>query len=161
MPQSLESLGLPVFDAGSGDSAAQLAAATQASPETGISIPEGNLPRPRALHSGTYSPTATKVGRENSKLEFVEASEMLPETWWPDAQEGTSAPRRLSRRSPITDILAWAECFALMAAVLAEKFPAKSPQLWAYLRRIVNAAQNYQGSAWVACDREYRRQALA
>ena len=157
MPQSLESLGLPVFDAGSGNSTARLAAAaaTQASPETGISIPEGNLPRPRALHSGTYSPTARlpqKLVEKIQNLEFVETSEMLPETWWPNAQEGTSAPRRLSHRSPITDILVWAECFALMAAVLAEKFPAKSPQLWAYLRRIMHAARNYQGSAWVAYD---------
>ena len=69
--------------------------------------------------------------------------------------------RRPSRRAPITDILAWTECFALMAAVLAEKFPDKAPQLFAYLRRIVHAARNFQESAWVAYDRLYRRQALA
>ena len=134
MLQSLESLGLPVFDVGLEDSTGRLVAvaATQASPDTGISIPEGNLPRPQGLHLGTYSPTARlprKLAEKIQNLEFVEASEMLPETWWPDAQEGTSAPRRLSRRSPITDILLWAECFALMAAVLAEKFPAKSPSI--------------------------------
>ena len=48
-----------------------------------------------------------------------------------------------------------------MAAVIAEKFPDKAPQLFAYLRRIVHAARNFQGSAWVAYDRLYGRQALA
>ena len=88
-------------------------------------------------------------------------NEMIQESWIPEAQDVMLALRRPSRRAPITDILAWTECFALMAAVIAGKFPDKAPQLFAYLRRIVHAAQNFQGSAWVAYDRLYRRRALA
>ena len=73
-------------------------------------------------------------------MEFVEMSEMLPETWLPDTQDGTPTSRRASHRIRVSDILVWTECFALMAAVLAEKFPGKAPQLWAYLHRIVHAA---------------------
>ena len=48
-----------------------------------------------------------------------------------------------------------------MAAVLAKSFPDKAPQLLAYLRRIVQAARIFQGTAWVAYNKLYRRQALA
>ena len=59
---------------------------------------------------------------------------------------------RPSLRAPITDVLAWTECFALMAAVIAKKLPDKAPQLVAYLRKIVHAARNFQGSVWVASN---------
>ena len=167
LPQNLESLGLPTFEASSGSSTSPLAAtvavAMQGSSATDMAIPEGNSHQPRVPCVGLYSPTARlpqKLVTRIQNLEFVEASEMLPETWWPDTQEGTPASRRQSRRSPVTDILVWAECFALMATVLAEKFPAKSLQLWAYLRRIVHAARNYQGTAWVAYDRAYQRHSV-
>ena len=48
-----------------------------------------------------------------------------------------------------------------MAVVLAERHPSKTPQLMAYLKRIVHAARNFHGTAWVAYDRLYRRQVLA
>lgn len=47
-----------------------------------------------------------------------------------------------------------------MAAVMAEKFPNKAPQLLAYLWRIICASRNFWGSAWAAYDWLYRRQAL-
>ena len=78
--------------------------------------------------------------------------EMLQESWIPEAQDVSLALWRPSRRAPITDVLAWTECFALMAAVIAKKLPDKAPQLVAYLRKIVHAARNFQGSVWVAYD---------
>ena len=77
------------------------------------------------------------------KLEFVEMSEMLLETWGPESQDAAAGPCRMSRRVPITDILVWAECFSLMGAILAQRYSDKAPQLWAYLRHIVHAARNY------------------
>ena len=85
---------------------------------------------------------------------------MLPETWIPESQDAAGVPRRTFRRVPIMDILMWTECFSLMVAILVERNPSKAAQLWAYLRRIVHAARNYQGSVWVAYDRLYCRQAL-
>ena len=87
--------------------------------------------------------------------------ELLPEMWVSDNQDAAPSRRKVPRRAPVTDILVWTECFALMVAVLAERFPSKAPQLWAYLRRIMHAARNYHGLAWVAYDRLYRRQALS
>ena len=169
LPADLSSLSLPTFEADPNASPAQLAAAAAAahvSMGTGPTVQGATplQPQPQVPQPSTYSPTSRlprKLVERIVKLEFVEMSEMLPETWVPESQDTLGGPRRISRRGPITDILVWVECFSLMAAVLAEKFPAKAPQLWAYLRRIVHAARNYQGSAWVAYDRLYRRQALA
>lgn len=124
-----------------------------------------HITQPQPLPSPTqYSATTRlpqKLVTRIRALEFIEMSEMLPETWLPEQHEAGSTPRRPSRSTPVTDILVWTECFSLMAAVLAETFPDKAPQLLAYLRRIVHAARNFQGTAWVAYDRLYRRQALA
>ena len=48
-----------------------------------------------------------------------------------------------------------------MAAVLAEKFADKFPQLFACMCRIVHVVRNVRGTAWVAYDRLHHRQALA
>ena len=48
-----------------------------------------------------------------------------------------------------------------MAAVLMSRFPNNGPELWAYQASIVRAARKYEGTAWVAYDRQYRREALA
>ena len=124
---------------------------------------QGSLPLALATPS-SYSPTARLPQKLVSKIqnfEFVEMSELLPEAWIPEPQDTPTASRRPPRYAPVTDILVWTECFSLMAAVLAEKHPGKAPQLFAYLRRIVHAARNFRGTAWVAYDRLYRRQALA
>eukprot|EP00731_Ephydatia_muelleri_P025274 Em0017g357a len=39
--------------------------------------------------------------------------------------------------------------------------PIRVPELWAYQASIFQAARNYEGVAWVAYDRQYRREALA
>ena len=116
--------------------------------------------------SSMFSPTARlprKLVNKIQSLDFVEMSELLPEAWIPDADESTSSihGRQPRRRTPVSDILVWTECYALMAAVLTEKFPRFSPQLFAYMRRVVHAAKNFRGTAWVAYDRLYRRQAAA
>ena len=111
--------------------------------EAGIPLPGDNPVWSHVTQSCIYSPTSRlprKLVERIQNLELIEMSEMLPETWLPDTQDGTPAPRIMSHRTPVTDILVWAEGFVLMAAVLAERFPGKPPQLWAYLRCIVHAA---------------------
>ena len=95
-------------------------------------------------------------------LEFVEISELLPEAWIPtESADSTTPLRRRPYRTPVVDILVWTECYSLMAAVLAERFLDKAPQFFAYLRRIVHTAKAFRGTAWVAYDRLYRRQAAS
>ena len=77
-------------------------------------------------------------------MDFVEMNEMLSESWIPEAQDVSPALRRPSHRAPVTDVL-----------------DVSAPQLFTYLRRIVHAARNFQGSAWVAYECLYQRQALA
>lgn len=111
-----------------------------------------------------YSPAAAlppKLVKKILDLEFVEMSELLPDAWHDDPAPEAGHIRRRPRRAPVTDIILWLECFARMASVIATKFPSKSPELWAYQTTILRAAKNYEGSAWVAYDRQYRREALS
>ena len=62
---------------------------------------------------------------------------------------------------PITDISQWIERFSLMSDVLCSKFPDKAGELFAYQASIIRAKRNYEGTRWVAYDRQYRREALA
>ena len=118
------------------------------------------------LHPLPYNPAAKlprKLVSRIEKLEFIEMAELLPETWASD-QQGTrdiGPQQKQIRRGPVTDILVWVECFSLLASVLAAKHPEKTPQLWAYQRRIVQSCRNFDDRAWVAYDRIYSRQALA
>ena len=97
--------------------------------------------------------------REKIKaLKFVDMNELLPETWSTISAVDVELP---FRRSPVTDIVMWTECFAMMASVLVEMYPNKSFHLFAYLSRIARAARNFHNSAWVDYDRRFRRQALA
>ena len=69
--------------------------------------------------------------------------------------------RRPTAKPPVTNIRVWLECYARMAALLISRFPQKGPELWAYQSTILRAAHNYEGSSWVAYDRQFRRDMLA
>ena len=99
-------------------------------------------------------------------LEFVEMSELLPDSWQENTQQlvvfdTQFNPCSLSRKAPVQDISLWIECFSRMTAVLVTRYPDKGTELWAYQASIFQAARNYEGVAWVAYDRQYRREALA
>ena len=73
------------------------------------------------------------------KLEFVDMSELRPESWLLDeeADEKSVAALFKTKKKPVTDILIWVQCFASYVAVLAQSFPAHTPQFMAYLAIIV------------------------
>ena len=48
-----------------------------------------------------------------------------------------------------------------MAALLVSRFPQKAPELFAYQASILRTERNFVDCRWVACDRCYRREALA
>ena len=123
----------------------------------------GQLP-PSITGSG-YDPTAAlppKLVKRILDLEFVEMAELLPDAWQDEntLSEPSHAHRR-TRRPPVTEILPWLECFGRLAAVLCKKYPDKAAEFWAYQTSILRAARNFEGTAWVAYDRQYRREALA
>ncbi len=73
----------------------------------------------------------------------------------------SSAGRPPPPRPPISDISVWIEKFSTMAALLAQRFPEKAPELFAYQALIVRSERNYRGRQWVSYDRAFRREALA
>ena len=48
-----------------------------------------------------------------------------------------------------------------MAAVLATRFPEKTPELFAYQATIVWAERNYERKHWVSYNHQFQREALA
>ena len=121
----------------------------------------GQLVPPLVL-SG-YDPKAAlppKLVKRILALEYVEMAELLPDAW-PEENTETGPQHRRTRHPPVTDILTWLECFASMAAVLSTRYPEKVAEFWAYQTSILRAARNFDGAAWVAYDRQYRREALA
>ena len=120
---------------------------------------------PGLMPGSGYDPAAAlppKLVKRILNLEFVEMVELLPDSWPDDnALTEQGQPPRRARRPPVTDILVWLECFGRLASVLCTKFPDKAAELWAYQTSIVRASRNFEGTAWVAYDRQYRREALA
>ena len=115
-------------------------------------------------HSTLSLAIPQKLCRRILELDYVEMSELLPETWGlesdatlPCCHEG----RRQPRRGPVTDILLWVECYSSLVAVLATKFPQHIGDFMAYQKTIIKACKNFEGTAWVVYDRCYRRRAAA
>ena len=113
-----------------------------------------------------HSVITSKVVPQDTDLEFVEMADMLPDFWQDEAQrlvvfDTQLTPRRVGRKVLVQDISQWTECFSRMAAVLVARYPNKSPELWAYQASIVRVAHNFEGTAWVAYDWQYRREAFA
>ena len=74
-----------------------------------------------------------KLVKRIQNLEFIEMAELLPEAW-PDENLSSNLdqPHRCPRRSPVTDILLWLECFGRLASVLCTEFPDKAAKFWVY-----------------------------
>ena len=119
---------------------------------TGQPVPAPVVPRP-------FNPAAllpARIVKKILNLEFVDMAEITKD----DNHEPTLG-RPQTARPPIQDISQWVERYALMAGILASRFPNKAPVFFAYLATIVRAERNYQPGSWVAYDRQYRREALA
>ena len=114
--------------------------------------------------AGPYNPAAALPPsvKKILDLEFVEMAELRADIWVEEPPPDTGlTPRRTTAKPPVTDIKVWLECYSRMAALLVTRFPDKGPELWAYQTTILRAAHNYEGSNWVAYDRQFRRDMLA
>lgn len=63
--------------------------------------------------------------------EYNEMWELLPESWRLEAAlqggQGSCFHSKCPKRDMITDYTVWAECYSIMAAVLAAAYPDKAP----------------------------------
>ncbi len=155
--------GLPTFtpSAGSHTGLELLAAAASAPSATGdgptVLQHKGDIGLNKP---GPFNPAATlapKVAKKILDLEFVEMAEVTIDA----APEPTAGRPFVPSRPPVTNISQWTERFAAMAALLSKRYPAKAPELFAYLATVVRAERNYEAGHWAAYDRQFRREALA
>ena len=131
-----------------------------ASAESQATHPTPGQVAPSLTGPGPHNPAASlppKVVKRILELVYVDISELAVDE---DLGQYPGRPHALARL-PVTDISTWVEQYSLMAAVLAVRFPAKAPELQAYLATIVRAERNYEDGRWVAYDRQFCREALA
>ena len=152
---------LPVFSMASPSTSALLSPAALLAwlmAATTTPTPAGSSPSGDLANLHGFSSVPPKLTKKILAEEYVDMWELLPEFWQVET-EGTCCHSKRPRRSLVTDINVWTECFVTMAAILASAFPSKAPHLFAYLRTITKASHTFESSAWASYDMAYRRQA--
>ena len=116
---------------------------------------DGELP----THIPGWATVPPKLLKKIWNLEYVDMWELLPESWRLEQQAEGCCRAQRPRRGLVTNLALWTECYAMLVAVLASRFPEKTPHFMAYLRTITRASRNFEGAAWASYDMAYRRQA--
>ena len=153
----------------SGSSVASLATTVPAMSRVLATLPTSSYqPLSSVLPLSTAVPDASVPGwasvpprmlKRIWNLEFIDMYELLLESWRVEpSSEGCCRSQR-PRRGLVTDFALWTECYATLVAVLALRYPNKTPHFMAYLRTITRASRNFEGTAWAPYDMAYRRQA--
>ena len=128
-------------------------------PSTSITL-NSSLPAPVNSYNLTIIPTMPvgmfmgdfmlplpdSVVAKIRKLEFVDMSDLKPESWLLDeeADEKSVAAHFKTKKKPITDILIWIICCRACTIV-----PHPYPQFMAYLATIVRCHHKFEGLSWV------------
>ena len=111
-------------------------------------------------------PVPLKLVESIHKWAFIDMAELLPEYWGTAHSsrvetELTQGNSWLGSKKKVTDILTWAQCFAVYTSVMASRNPEAVPELLAYLVCILHMSQDFGGLAWVNYDSAFRCQAAA
>ena len=86
---------------------------------------------PRA-NPNTFQDLPQKLIKRILNLEFIDMSELIPESWkFMEEEISCCHQNRSSHRGLVTDILLWVECYSTLVAVLALQYPTKVPQMMA------------------------------
>ena len=110
----------------------------------------------------TLLPLPPKLVKKIVSLEYVDMSELRPESWLMEEegqQQGKCCHAPHRKKTPVKDILTWVQCFASYVSVLAQPYPSKMPQLMAYMCTIIRIEKDFEDNAWQNYDTAYRRQA--
>jgi len=103
-----------------------------------------------------------KLVKKILALEYVDMAELLAEHY--NSHEESESPccshsSKSSRRTPVSNIVVWLDCYASLVAVLSSAHPEKFNQFMMYQKTIILAYQRFAGDGWVVYDSSYRRQA--
>ena len=99
--------------------------------------------------------------------EYIDFAELPPAKGkgrhMPQSLEGqiivVQAAQLMQTRKIIPDLATWTQCFAIYAATLCSKQPARIPELMAYQTIIAKASQRYRWPSWVVYDQNFRQEA--
>uniref|UniRef100_A0A1X7UVP8 Uncharacterized protein n=1 Tax=Amphimedon queenslandica TaxID=400682 RepID=A0A1X7UVP8_AMPQE len=116
-------------------------------PPPQLSLAQQQLPTapPSTNWGGVVSP---KMAEKILKGHFVDMIELLPDAW---RYEDTAAQLPIPR-PPVMEIKVLVKCFSLMAGVIISRYPEKAQHMFQYLRTIMRASQNFEGTTWVSYD---------
>ena len=155
LPPTAQRLGLPTFNTGGGLTSSVIIPLS--SPSV-ASKPPTILDAERDMVN--FQDLPPRLVKRILNLEFVDISELVPGSWKLTEETLSCCQQtRAPRRSPVTDILLWIECYSTLVTVLSSCFPTKVPQLMSYQKTIVKAHRTYAGQGWVTYDMTYRRRA--
>ena len=107
-------------------------------------------------------PVPPRIAAKVCRWEFVEMYELLPE-FWVQKEEETNAKAASRQRQREGSRISMFGCSVsgLYVSVLAIQSPQYVPELMAYMVSILQASQEYEGSAWTTYDAAYHSQAAA
>ena len=99
--------------------------------------------------------------------EYIDFAELPPAKGkgrpMPPSLEGqiivVQAAELMQARKIIPDLATWTQCFAIYAATLGSKQPARIPELMAYQTIIAKVSQCYRWPSWVVYDQNFRQEA--
>ena len=90
------------------------------------------------VNPGTFQDLPQKLVKRILNLEFIDMSELIPESWkFMEEEISYCHQNRSSHRGPVTDILLWVECYSTLVEVLSLQYPAKVRQMMAYQKTIL------------------------
>ena len=64
-----------------------------------------------------------------------------------------------TRRREVPDVMSWLHSFSLYAAILCERHPQKTREMWAYQATVIAEARRCEGRGWLLYDSAFRQQA--
>ncbi len=158
---NIRALGLPTFEEGGG---AKVVTLGECEPRKEKEAKEqaklGDAP---FVLSEALPVIPAKLVRKVEKGEFVDMADFLKDNMELErrrltAGESNSAGTATANRREVPDILSWLHSFSMYAAIVAEKWPGKARQLWAYQAIMVNEARRCGGRGWSLYDAAFRQQ---
>ena len=109
-------------------------------------------------------PIPAKLVAKIQRGDYVDMAELLRENMeMACRQAATSTPSdtQKSSRREVPDILSWITCFGMYASVVAEKYPDRVRQLFAYQTMLGRETRRCGGKGWMAYDMMFRQQAAS
>ena len=117
-------------------------------------------PQPAFLLGEGLPPVPPKLVQ---RLEFVDMAELLGDNLEVQRRSSVNdlqptSQSSKSRRREVLDVLSWAACFGVYAAVLMAKHPEMVKQLFVYQTMMLREARGCGGSGWQTYDSYFRQQ---